>query len=936
MVLLCLLPSHRLGGFFNDGAMMDTAISGVTGSSSYFDRSTESVNRIDRIAVLRKRVEEVRQQARKRFQHGASGLQTASFLSQLMDAFVVQVFEEVALQAEPAVAEQLRDQTALLAVGGTGRGDVCPYSDLDLLFLHTSPVKSVFESVASQMQRDLWDAGLKLGASVRTVADSVSWAKQEPQFATSLVDTRLLCGSLPLMEQLCNRFTRTVIKGRQRQFLTEIVTARDKERTEFGATTQQLEPDVKRSLGGLRDLHLIRWIGFALHGSGDFNSLRLKNAISMDEARRLLHAHEFLIGLRIDLHFAAGKEQDTLSRDDQLRIARLRNISAGEGQLPVERFMQEYFQHSSAVADLARRFVERTRQKPWAVKAIDYVMSYRSDDIYRVGPESIDIPNARLRKTACSTLEGVLHIYLTAARYRLPVEPRLVETIKLQQIKPPAVLSSDAATTFLALLKTTGTLGSALRGLYETGVLEAVLPCFQHIRCLLQFNQYHHYTVDEHTLRTIEAAEGFTADSGSVGQAYREIHHKELLHLALLLHDAGKGYEEDHSEVGRRLAGEIAQRLALPDRQRDLVMFLVHRHLRMADLALRRDINDPAVLLKFSHEVGSPESLRMLFVLTAADISAVGPGVWNQWKAELTTTLYERTMLWLSGKSHLFDEATRLKTIKQQVTSLIADSESEQRSGQGRASDVDLIAKQLDQFPAHYLLETSPSRIADDFRVAQSRQPDEIHVEAIYDSETGTVEYRIITHEELAPGCFHKLSGVLSAKRLAILSAAICTTQDGVIIDVYRVRDADHAGEIPTWRVDEVATAIRKVLRGDLDVETLLKSRGKFAMNSSTGPVSDLPMRVVVDNESSDRYTVIDVFAHDRPGLLYAITRVLYELKLSVVLAKIATHFDQVLDVFFVTEANQQKIDNSDRLTLIREFLTAKLADFEKSAIAEL
>ena len=325
----------------------------------------------------------------------------------------------------------------------------------------------------------------------------------------------------------------------------------------------------------------------------------------------------------------------------------------------------------------------------------------------------------------------------------------------------------------------------------------------------------------------------------------------------------------------------------------------------------------------------------MLFVLTAADISAVGPGVWNEWKAELTTTLYERTMLWLSGKSHLFDEATRLKTIKQQVAALITEKTVEKRPGNRPTVELAPLAKQLDQFPPHYLLETPPARIADDFRIAHTRQPDEIHVEANYDAETSTVEYRIITHEQIAPGCFHKLSGVLSAKRLAILSAAICTTQDGVIIDVYRVRDADHAGEIPTWRVDEITLAIRKVLRGEIDVETLLKSRGRFAFQSLRGPVSDLPMRVVIDNESSDRYSVIDVFAHDRPGLLYAITRTLYELNLSVILAKIATHFDQVLDVFFVTEADQQKISDTERLKFIRELLTEKLTDFEKTAIAD-
>ena len=648
-----------------------------------------------------------------------------------------------------------------------------------------------------------------------------------------------------------------------------------------------------------------------------------------------MHAHEFLIGLRIDLHFAAAKEQDTLSRDDQLRISRARNFAASQGQLPVERFMQEYFQHSTVVADIAKRLIERTRRKPFSVRVLDYLMSYKIDDIYIVGPEFIDIPHRRSRRDACQTLEGVLQLYLTAVRYRRRVAPELVEEIKLQHLKPPVALSSDAANLFLSLLRTTGTLGDALRSLHENGVLEAVLPCFQHIRCLLQFNQYHHYTVDEHTLRAIEAAEGFEADTGSVGQAYREIHHKELLHLSLLLHDVGKGYEEDHSEVGRRLAFDVAVRLGLPDHQRDLVMFLVHRHLKMADLALRRDINDPALLLKFSHEVGSPDALRMLYVLTASDVSAVGPGVWNHWKADLTRTLYEHTMLLLSGKSHLFDEATRLGTIKNQVAALIDEPSHKQSIELSSLLEFDSIRKRLDQFPSHYLLETSPSRIAADFRVILVRKPDEIHVEAVYDAETQTVEYRIITHEDLAPGCFHKISGVLSAKRLAILSAAIFTAFDGVIIDVYRVRDTDHAGQIPPWRVEDVAVAIRKVLRGETDVETLLKSRGRFAMQASSGPVSDLPMRVVVDNESSDRFTVVDVFAHDRPGLLYAITSGLYELKLSVILAKIATHFDQVLDVFFVTEASGQKVHDSERLKLIRELLTHRLQEFVKSALAD-
>ena len=892
----------------------------------------ELAARTARVAGYKSRLDDIRDQVGIRFEQGATGVQTAGLQSQLFDTFVVSVLEEALQSLAPATRTLIESQSVLLAVGGTGRGEMCPYSDLDLLFLATPVVFQMFELVVGQVKRDLWDSGLKLGASVRTVSDSLRWAKQDPKFATALVDGRPLWGIATIGEQLLSRFRRGV-QSRSRQFIADAVAARDEERAEQSTTTQQLEPDVKRSLGALRDLHLIHWIGYAAYGAGDIDSLRLQGALSKDEARRLVHAHEFLTALRIDLHLAAGKEQDVLSREDQLRIARQRGISPASGQAPVERFMQEYFQHSTAVASIARRFVASTGRVALTQRLLQYLLAYRVDEIYYVGLETIDVAR-RHRQSVCGSLEGVLKLFLTAARYQVRVAPHLVELIRSQHLQPPAHLSAEASQAFLALLRTHGKLGLALRNLHETGVLDAVLPCWQHIRCLIQINQYHHFTVDEHTLRAIEAAEGFAADQGAVGQAYREIHHKELLHLALLLHDAGKGFEEDHSEVGRRLAYDMAIRLGLPDHQRELVMFLVHRHLQMADLALRRDIGDRAVLLKFSHEVGSPDALRMLFVLTAADISAVGPGKWNQWKAELTSTLYDRTMLWLSGESHLFDEATRLRQIERQVVEQL-HPETAAASESSFSAESQALQWRLRLCPAHYLLETPPSRIAADFRVVRERRPDEIHVEAQYDSETGTVEYRVILHEDLASGCFHKLSGVLSAKRLEILSAAICTAQDGTIIDACRVRDADHAGEIPEYRIEDVANSIRKVLRGETDVETLLKSRGRFAVKATTGPVSDLPLRVVVDNESSDRYTIIDVFAHDRPGLLYAITRALFELELSVVQAKIATHFDQVLDVFFVTDAAGRKIQDGTRLTAIREHLLGKLSDFESAARGE-
>jgi [protein-PII] uridylyltransferase len=867
-------------------------------------------------ARLRDRVNEVRDAARRERQHGANGLQVAATLSQAFDQLVRELFEQAAELS--SAGQTLLRQAAVIAVGGTGRGDLAPYSDIDLMFLHGPQAPAVFFECVAQTERNCWDAGLKLGSSVRTIADAIRMARQDAPFATSLIEARRICGAESLFDDLRRGFKNHVIRRRRSQFIEDCIAEREKERLAHGAVVQQLEPDVKRSLGGLRDLQLVRWMGFARYGTPDLDTLKLRGGLPADDVRRLISAHEFLTTVRCDLHIAAGRLQDTLTRQDQLRLADERGIKGSPAQRPVERFMQQYFEESTAVAQIATRFIERHRTRRWTQVAVDYVMSFRVDDIYRVGTETIDVAPPH-REQACGTLEGVLQLAVTAARHGVRFAPHLIDHIKQASKRfDENELTAAGAALFLELLGSTGTLGALLRTLYETGVLEIVLPPLRHTRCLLQFNQYHSYTVDEHTLRALETAVDLEKNKGPLGQAYREIHHKELLHLALLLHDAGKGYEEDHSEVGRRLAVATAQRLGLPEHQRDLLVFLVHKHLLMATLAFRRDTSDPEVLLQFNHEVGSPDALQMLYVLTAADIAAVGPTTWNDWKEDLLTQFYDRSMVWLSGKSYLFAETTRREQVLTEVL----------RGGNGR----DEIAERLERFPIHYVLSTPPTRIAADLRLIQRRAPDDIWVEAQYDAETGTSEYRVITSENVSRGCFHKLTGVLTAKRLEILSAQISTSQDGVIVDSYRVRDYDHTGAVPQFRFEEVETAIRKALRGELDVESLFLTRRRFSPTVLQGPVSNLPLRVAIDNETSDRYTVVDVFAHDRPGLLYRITRSLFELDVSVALARISTHFDQVVDVFYVTDANGEKIRDGGRLRHIRDELSQRLTEFEQTA----
>ncbi|MFO0917277.1 MAG: ACT domain-containing protein [Planctomycetaceae bacterium] len=331
------------------------------------------------------------------------------------------------------------------------------------------------------------------------------------------------------------------------------------------------------------------------------------------------------------------------------------------------------------------------------------------------------------------------------------------------------------------------------------------------------------------------------------------------------------------------------------------------------------------MLLNFSHDVGSPETLKLLLVLTAADVSAVGPTVWTSWKVDLLLNLYRRTMMLLSGQTDLLEETARLNSIRAEVVALLSADEP--------AAETE---RRLSQFPAHYLLSTPADRVAEDLRIIARRSPDDIHVEGRYEPETDTVAYRVITHERMVGGCFYKLTGVLTSQRMEILSAEICTSQDGAIVDSYRVLDHDHAGEVPVFRIEAVAEVMRRVLTGEADVQTLLNPRRRFGPSRVQGPVSNLPMRIVIDNDWSDRYTAVEVFAHDRPGLLYQISRTIYELGLSVARAKISTHFDQVVDAFYVTDAAGSKIHDAQQLQMIHDRLAEEINRFESTAASEI
>jgi len=878
-----------------------------------------------RAADNRGELRSLREQAQRRFEGGATGVQVAAAISEATDALIVKLFVHSLAEVDEDEQQAVRENSAVIAVGGSGRGELAPYSDTDLLFLYSGPTGRIFTNCASQAVRDCWDAGLELGHSIRTQGESIRMARQEPQVATGLIEARLLWGNEHLFDRFRHKVRRRIIDRRLQAFLDDCITAREEERNQNGSTVHQLQPDIKRSPGGLRDVHLIRWVGFARHKAADVDTLRLKDALSKDDARMLVAANEFLMRIRIDLHFAAGKSQDILSREEQLRIAEKRNIEATPGQRPVERFMQNYFRHSTAIAEITDRFVAVHQRRSIKSLFVDFLTTHRAENHFKVGQDHIDLVTEH-RSNVLGHFNGILDLYRTAAMNGVSLVPRLIEDVKQAVGSVQGHLTDESAAMFVDLLRYRGRLGQALRSMYTAGLLELIIPDMAHARCLLQFNHYHSYTVDEHTLRAIEAAEQLEQDDGPLGTAYRAIHRKEILHLALLLHDLGKGFEQDHSDVGKDIAERIATRLQLTPEDGDTLVFLVHKHLNMAHTAFRRDISDPQTLMEFSHEVGSPETLRMLYVLTAADIMAVGPNRWTSWKAELLTELFDRIMLILSGKHLRFHEEERLARIKSHVQSSIVPLDDE-------TSTPDFhrwIHEQLDLFPPHYLMATTPDRIAADLSILQTRQLNDLYIEGNRESDTGTFEYRIVTHENAVSGCFHKMTGALAARRLEIFSAQISTSVDGTVIDSFRVVDRDNSGQGPQTRIEEISEVIRRTLTGESAVEQLFQRHRRYDIRQPAEPISNLPMRVAIDNVSSDRCTIIDVFAHDRTGLLYTIARTLNELELSVVLAKISTHLDQVVDVFYITDANNQKIAEPDRLRAIQTKLTSTIEEFEQ------
>lgn len=857
----------------------------------------------------RKRLNDGRLKLRAQHDSGSPSLQVCVRLTDLVDSIVLDLFNAV---IEAAVPQKLKGRYAVVAHGGYGRRDLAPYSDVDLMLIHLAEHTSEAAELAKPLSQWIVDAGCQLGFSLRTPTQAWKLAWSDPTVFSSLVESRLLTGSVELFSHYLRGF-RQGARRRSKRLIRNLETARRDERRKYGETVFLLEPNIKRSRGGLRDIQFIRWIGFALHGECDLEKLNQLGHLAAEDYHSLRRGYQYLLRLRNQMHFEAGKPQDQLDRALQMRLAEWSGFEGAEGMLPVEQFMQEYFEHTSEIRYCSAHFLESARWQSPLARSIEHSMGLPVQRDYRVGWRHVWATRSgleRLRRDPAAVLE----LMAVSSRFDKPIDHHTWREIRSAMLTRKATeIDQVTIQRFLELMSSSGNLAEQLRRLHELRVLEQIVPGMTHARCLLQFNQYHKYTVDAHSIRAVECVTDLEGDQSLLGIMYRGLKNKTILHLALLIHDLGKGFAEDHSEVGRRIAEQTAERLRLSAQDKETLVFLVHQHLLLAHTAFRYDLSNNEAAVKFAAVVGSSERLQLLLLLTYADLASVGPDVVNQWKVDLLLQLYYQT------DTHFRDDKPG-EGFRGEIAARRAAVMDALPAGLG--DDLQWWKDQIDALPIGYLMRTPPHLVVSEVANLKQLDSQPSFAWGRYIDAQQAVEYTIATRQSGRPiGTFHRITGALTSLGLQINAADIHTQPGEIAWDRFVVEDLEFEGPPPRTRIDAVCNRINAALAPENTAPPVFPKKWMTVTNRRTENLNTQPTQVRFDNSTSDSHTIITLFAYDCMGLLYEVSKVLFEMRLILHFAKISTHLDQVVDVFYVTDLNGQKIEEGTRLYMIRQRL---------------
>lgn len=850
---------------------------------------------------------------------GASGVDITGALSDLADGVFLGCYRKTLRQGSDALNEAGRTQCCCVALGSFGRRELAPYSDIDVMFLFRSEAGHLVQRLSKSVM-SVWGAGFGMRHSVRTVEDGIGLAQQDPAIRIAFMDARFLAGSADVFKEFHRRMVRHVVTQGFNEFLEELVTHRRREYEEQGGTTSAPEPNLLKGPGGLRDLHLMRWAGMARCRAETMEALAGQGLLSSREAVAVMDAQDFLWRVRALLHFQTRMAYETLTFEAQLWLAERLGCHDRPHLMGVERFMQQYYRHVTTVHDVCARVLERCRRPSFAERIARLRPAPRLEQHFLIRGDYLDVP-AGGRAAVLESPDLLMRLFDVARLKQMPIAREMLERIRAfsGSYSGGAFHTKEVAATFMNILSGPGA-AQTLMAMHRVRLLEQVLPEMENVRGLKPFTRAHQYPVDEHCLLAVGEAESLSGDRGLFGSAYEAIQGKAVLHLALLLHDIGKGQAEDHCDAGKRIAEETAVRLGFGDADRRMLIFLVQHHLLMSRLAFGRELDEGQGLEPFVLAVGSAEALRALLVLTAADIAAGGMNALTKWKEARLADAYHRALAEFSGTRVAVSQAEHLRDVARQVT------REPVLTLTGGVDEAGVIA-QLEHYPRRALYRMPPRQIAGHLAAMRRLRQEEVVALSEFSSSTGTCEYSVITRDTLIPGIFSKIAGVLAANRLQILDAHILTRADGVVMDSFQVADPEYPGAPPADRLKSITQSLVSVLKGRTRVEDLMKRSAHWSVQRAF-PVARRPTEVRVDHQTSERYTIFEVVADDRQGLLFIIAQTFFRLGLSVQEASIATRQDRVADAFSVTDGAGRKIVDRGEVEAIRIALTEDIERF--------